>query len=339
MFVIDNLKVGGAEQVFVDIVKLCEFQLDFDVLLITSYNGYQLQLPKGIKVWHLKRKSKYDVISALKLAIIMRKYKMIHVHMRHTFQYLFVVNIFFILRKKFIFHDHYGKIRVDKSKPFGGFQLIKPHIYIGVCQELCDWAVDVWKINKYNVYCLQNIPNLDLIGCDNSFEIQNNGKFVMVGNIKTIKNQLFALKIANELGVEIDFFGNNQDEQYYKLFKSKILSKNLIENCFDIKNEIGKYKLGIFTSLSESGPLVILEYLLCGIPFLAYKTGGIAEILFKYYPDFFMDNFDENLWKQRIVELLENDVVVDREYVLSIIEKEFSRDTYLKRLKQIYSIV
>jgi glycosyltransferase involved in cell wall biosynthesis len=94
--------------------------------------------------------------------------------------------------------------------------------------------------------------------------------------------------------------------------------------------------MGIFTSKSESGPLVVLEYLLCGLPFIAYKTGGISDILYKYFPDFFIDNFDDKIWVKKINKFKLNPPAIDREMVLDIIKTEFNRELYLNRLIKIY---
>jgi glycosyltransferase involved in cell wall biosynthesis len=222
------------------------------------------------------------------------------------------------------------------------YKLFKPNIYIGVCSELINWANDVWKVKVENLFIFQNLPNLELLNnLQNTKHLQNtnqvkNGKLVMVGNIKILKNQLFALNIANSVNMKIDFIGRNQDEAYYAHIKENLNDNIIIEDCSNVNLLLGKYSLGIFTSKSESGPLVILEYLLCDLPFIAYKTGGISDILSIYFPDFFIDNFDENLWIQKINEFRLNPPVIDREMVLKILNTEFNREIYLNRLLKIY---
>ncbi len=112
-----------------------------------------------------------------------------------------------------------------------------------------------------------------------------------------------------------------------------------MENCDDVSVELPKYKLALFTSLSESGPLVLLEYLLCGVPFISYKTGGISEVLSNYFPEFFIDNFDKVEWKERISEFMKNPPKIDKLKVKEILQIEFNRDVYFNRLLKIYNEV
>ncbi len=336
LFVIDNLKIGGAEKVFVDIANLVNYKIEFGVLLITDYEGDAFRLPENVKIIELHRKNKYSIIKVFQLKEVLSEYEIIHIHMRHTFRYLSIVKFIFGLTNKFILHDHYGIINLDKKPPFLMYKLLKPNFYIGVCGELSKWAVEVWKLNPENVFCFQNLPNLDFLKNIQNLEQVKNGKLIMVGNVKSIKNQLFALKIANSINMKIDFIGKNQDDKYYNFLKDNLEDNEIIEDCSNVSSILGKYSLGIFTSKSESGPLVILEYLLCGLPFIAYKTGGISDILSKYFPGFFIDSFEDNLWEKKIYEFILNPPVIDREMVLGIINTEFNRESYLNRLMKIY---
>ena len=336
LFVIDNLKIGGAEKVFVDITNLVNYKIGFDVLLITDFVGDTYKLPENIRKYELHRKNKYSLIKLFQLKRILREYENIHIHMRHTFHYLSIVKFLFVLKNKFILHDHYGKINIDKNPPFLMYKLFKPNFYIGVCSELTKWAVDVWELKTENVFCFQNLPNTEFVKkLQNSNQVKN-GRLVMVGNIKSLKNQFFALKIANSINMKIDFIGRNQDEAYYSLLKENLDDNRIIEDCSNVNVVLDKYSIGIFTSKSESGPLVILEYLLCGLPFVAYKTGGISDVLYKYFPDFFVNSFEEKLWIQKINDFRLNPPIIDRELVLNILNTEFNREIYMNRLLRIY---
>ena len=194
------------------------------------------------------------------------------------------------------------------------------------------------EIDVEKVLFLQNLPNEKLLKNVQFNANDKNGKIVMVGNIKPIKNQLFALNIAKVMKVKIDFIGRNQDETYFQMLNKSLSGNLIIEDCSDVKVELVKYELGIFTSISESGPLVILEYLLCGLPFVCYKTGGISDILSKYYPDFFLETFNENAWVERINYLMNNPPQINLELIKKIIDTEFNRENYYLKLKRLYSI-
>ena len=97
------------------------------------------------------------------------------------------------------------------------------------------------------------------------------------------------------------------------------------------------FKFGLCTSISESGPLVILEYFVAGLPFLSYKTGGIADILYKYVPEYFLDSFEINDWIERHTQLSQNYQRIPKDLIELVLEKEFNRDIYANKLIEIYT--
>jgi glycosyltransferase involved in cell wall biosynthesis len=93
--------------------------------------------------------------------------------------------------------------------------------------------------------------------------------------------------------LELTLIGVNQDLEYFNEVRENLDDNiSLIENCTEPELILPNFDFALMVSKNESGPLVLLEYLLCGVPFIAYKTGGISDILCKYYPDFFINNFD-----------------------------------------------
>ena len=336
LFVIDNLQIGGAEQVFVDIVNLCNYKVDFDVLLITQSVKKEYDLPNNIQVIHLNRVSKYSLLSAFNVYGILRKYSMAHIHMRHTFRYLALVKKIFGLKTEYLFHDHYGSIDIDQSLPFKFASFFKPDFYIGVCPKLQSWAINIWKLPITKTIFLNNLPSLRFENISEYPIAEKNNSLVMVGNIKAIKNQFFALKIALELELKISFIGKNQDNEYFTQLNNQLEGNCILQTCDDVSTELPKYRFGLFTSKSESGPLVLMEYLMMGLPFIAYKTGGISEVLFKYFPDFFIDSFDISIWKERITKFMQSPPIIDKVKVREIVDKEFNREVYFNQLMRIY---
>jgi glycosyltransferase involved in cell wall biosynthesis len=73
-----------------------------------------------------------------------------------------------------------------------------------------------------------------------------------------------------------------------------------------------------------------------GLPFLSHKTGGIAEILSKYVPEYFLENFDLEKWKERYNFLNENYQRIPRGLIEEVLEKEFNREVYAEKLLHIY---
>ncbi len=346
LFVIDNLQTGGAEQVFIDIVNLCNHKIDFDVLLITNIAKIEYLIPSNINVVRLKRKNKFSLCSLFRINKILRNYSVAHIHMRHTYRYLCCVKKLFSLKTKYIFHDHLG-ININKNLPFKYALFNKPDYYIGVSNESCIWANEVWKIDSSRISLFANLPKQSFVDLfEKGFAKNWNSKtisklkVVCVGNLKKGKNQLFAIELSKQLNFKLTLIGNNQDNIYYhKIIKSVESASyiDIIENCNKTEDILGNYDFALMVSENESGPLVLMEYLLAGIPFLAYKTGGISEILVNYFPEFFIDNLDFTVWINRLNSFINERPVVDRNKVLLILNEHFNRELYFNRLLKIYN--
>jgi glycosyltransferase involved in cell wall biosynthesis len=132
-------------------------------------------------------------------------------------------------------------------------------------------------------------------------------------------------------------YGKIKDIDYYNSLKKYILSNNLknrvsfIHNENNIQKELSKYKLGLMTSVSESGPLILIEYLAQSLPFLAHRTGQVANLLKDDLP-FFMDDLDIDKWLDKIPSVLD----YDTRYLTNYYNKFFSPTDYLNKCINIY---
>jgi len=339
LYVIDRIMVGGAEQVFIDIVELLENTIDVEVLIITKTEKSQLQrIPSTVKIHELNRNHKFSLLALWKCKKILSNHDLVHIHLRHSYRYISLIRNLFNLSVKLIFHDHYGKIQIDEKAPFAFYHFLRPDFYIGVSDSLSSWAQSVWRMPSNQTMFLQNLPRRNQrvnLNCQNSelFKCE----FVLVGNIKPIKNQSFAINLVeknNKSSIEI--IGKIQDRSYYdNLEKPSNVNFNLTEdNAFSKLND---FKFGLCTSISESGPLVILEYFVAGLPFLSYKTGGIADILYKYVPEYFLDSFEISDWIERYNQLSQNYQRIPKDLIKLVLEREFNRDVYANKLMEIYT--
>lgn len=344
--VIDTLEVGGAEYVFADLIERYKNTFNYDVLIIRDKVEEDLRTIV-LNFTALNRKSKLSFSSALKLHRIAKKYGILHVHLRHTFRYVAWVRLIFCGRYKIILHDHTGNIDLTFNQhPFIEYKLIKPDYYIGVSNKLKNWSQAKWGIENNKSRVLVNLPFLKFERCFNTVRSINHekvaGTLIHVANIKTIKNQAFAIAFAGSIDRKIDFYGNIQDELYFKGSVEPYLKKNnieLIQNLVIDDTIICKYSFGLCTSISESGPMVLIEYLMSGIPFIAYRTGEIAEHIHEAFPEFFMDNWDIMEWKIRYNQIANYNLNTEEniQKIKILLTKYFNADAYEEGLADIYS--
>jgi glycosyltransferase involved in cell wall biosynthesis len=337
LYVIDRIMVGGAEQVFIDVLNLMKGRVEIFVLLVSETEHSQLSRLNGLAtVFQANRKSKTSLISMVKISKVLKDVDIIHVHLRPTLKYINLIKIIFCIRKTLVFHDHYGAIEIDLKPPTLFCKIPKPDFYIGVSNNLCNWAISSWGFEKENTECLINLSRgtLNQNNLRGKYELQKD--FVLVGNIKPVKNQKFAVELISKLGdVSLDLIGSIQDEEYAKN-SIRIPGINLIDNEINAISLLHNYKFGLCTSVSESGPLVVLEYFISGLPFIAYKTGGISEILFKYVPEYFMEDFELDNWINRYELLAKNYKRIPEELIEKVLNTHFNSEIYAEKLMGIY---
>lgn len=337
LHIIDALNAGGAERICIDLVNLLKKHgQQVSLLLITGGGVLTETINPDVQIISLERKARFSPGKMIRLSDIMAQYDLIHVHMRHNFRYVSLVNLF----KKHpavILHDHSPIVDGNDLRiPFGLDTVFKPDNYIGVSEALTGWAKNQLKLKQENIFLLENTVKRDLL-----FVTDQIAKgLVLVSNIKPAKNQDFILKVLHGTAHHISFYGGVQDESYFSAIQTATTELGLenqvtfVDNVFSVQQELPKYRLGIHTSISESGPLVLVEYLAQHLPFLAYKTGNVAKKLAVEFPEFFLDNLEPASWRERIELLLSGEV--DHDKMDYVFEKYFSEKAYLEKCLQIY---
>ena len=331
--IIDKLDIGGAERVFVDMCNILqENHQDISAMLLLEDKGV-LVVDLKVPIIALNRKNKWSVRTMYKCAKILRQYDVIHCHSRHIYKYIALVNFLFRVKSKIIFQDHYGSIDIDKEIPFLFDSLFKPKYYVGVSKTLNQWAIDALKINENCVFLLQNI-----IKKQHHVPTHNELEFILVSNIKPVKNNMFAIELCKSIDAPLVLIGKNQNKDYFLRLEQELGDKiSINDKVSNAQAIMGKSKIGLHTSKSETGPLVLIEYLAQGLPFLAYETGEVAKILKPHFPEYFIDNFDLEKWKMRL-DLIRNSSP-DTQKMAMVFEQYFGEKQYYIKLLNIYKCV
>lgn len=329
--VIDSLEVGGAERVCIDISNLLiEKEINIAVLTISKNGELHSLLDSRIKTYCLERKSKFNLKTMKKMVAILNSYDIVHIHMRHSYRYVKFSSLLFKLSSKIILHDHFGSIAIDKSIPLFMNNLLKPKFYIGVSNDLIKWAEEKLQISE--TYLLENI-----IVKKNYPSKKQINTIVHVSNISPIKNQLFSIKLIEKTNFNLVIYGKVKDTNYYNSLKSYLSLNNLEDRVSFVHNEkniqevLGRYKLGLMTSVSESGPLVLIEYLAQSLPFVAHNTGEVANMISDELP-FFLDDFNLEKWLEKITQVLNDDSINLTDFYY----KFFSPSSYTNKCLEIY---
>lgn len=334
LHVIDRLEVGGAERVFLDLTKLLlEENLEIDTLLISEKGPLFEHIDSRAKKVFLNRKNKYNLLKMLECASICANYDLIHVHMRHTYAYVKLSQIVSFKKFKIIFHDHFG----DTTVPKGLRSVFKPRYYIGVSEAQINWATSCLKVSEKKCFLLKNTVIPEKSETSNSGE---RGEWVVVSNIRPIKNVDLAIRLANKMGKKLTIYGNAFDDSYSKSLLESIEhlpDVNIVQNKTNVQPLLNNYKLALHTSFSETGPLVLMEYLAQGVPFLAHYTGEVANTLNKDLPECFVHSLKIHDWVKAIENLESNPP--DHEKLKTLFHKNFGPVNYVNQCLKIYENV
>jgi glycosyltransferase involved in cell wall biosynthesis len=338
LHVIDRLDIGGAEKVFLTITSLLkEKRIDVQVLLFNAEGALFQHIDQRISKHILNRRNKYSMATLQRANKICCRFDIVHVHMRHCYGYIHLARLLFRGRYKLILHDHFGNIQVDKSVPLK-LKLLTPEFYIGVSQSLYSWAISQLKTDAEKTFLLRNTVQVQN-GPKNESN-KSESSWLMISNFRQVKNIEFAVSLFKKLNYKLDIYGQIVDEEYYRKIQHLVGDSNnirLITNTSSVDLLEGNYDFAIHTSQSESGPLVLMEYLAHGIPFVAYETGEVATIVKEELPTLFMQSFVEHDWFERIQEIQKQKDIGTK--LKRVFNEKFSTENYIQNCLSIYNTV
>ena len=320
MHVIDSLAPGGAERMLVDIVNnIDRDNFSVSVCITRSNHALSKELHQDIPFMALDRKWRFDPKGFTRLKQFSNKQKVdiYHVHSRSTLKFLLTTRLLGFCRSPIVFHDHFGSLHIDNSVPLWfKYQGVKQLAhYIGVCDGLGKWAANASvpgemisvigngldlgrfeNISPLNLHKRLDIPADKLIG-------------IAVGTIRADKGIDLLIDACSHFPEkDLPHFvivGKEIDDAFNDLCKKKIVELGLGEyfHCVGVQENALSWIKGadfaVMSARSESGPLVLIEYMLCKVPFAAFNVGWVSNLIYQYFPNFFSEPCDtEQLYQQ-----------------------------------------
>lgn len=347
--IIDQLNVGGAERVLVTLSNLLHKNGHSVTVLTTVTKGpLAAQLHKEIAVINLQRKWKWNPVKMLQLVRIIKAFDIVHVHSSYNLRYIYLALKLFALRKPIFFHEHFGDIETNKNVYWHQRLIYPKTILIAVSRSIEQWALQGLKMDSKRVFRLPNTVHVIQPG---EVKKQDAGKvinLVLVANIRPTKNIEFALELLKELNAKNTFYltiiGKPTELVYLQSLQQKIKqlqltgSVNFIFDADEIQPMLHQFDVGIHTAKSESGPLVLIEYLAQGLAFVSFNTGEVVQQVKEELPEFVVDDFNTTSWIEKIGFLLDakNSLSI-RDKMQKTFKANFSEEEYYKRCMNIYN--
>ena len=325
MHVIDGLRLGGAERMLVDLANAsAENGHEVSVCVTRTEAELGSELHPGVPLWILGRRKRFDWPAMRRFAAKIRdeKIEVLHAHQRSTFAFLAVLKTLGMLQVPIVLHDHYGQIEIDTSVPawfrFWGRFFIGH--YVGVYARLAEWAaasgVARTRIDEIgNAQDLRRLAQAPAKDLRREFSIRADELIgITVAGLRPEKgiHVLLAALARRESArpIKILIVGGTRDTAYVKQCRAQCASLRLEETVIftderaDVPGLIKGADFALLPSISESGPLVLIEYLSGGLPFVATRVGDISNRVASLGVPEFVAPDDSGAFAQKLDRLL-----------------------------------
>lgn len=296
LYAIDSLNLGGKECLTVQYANKIKKLGIKSYILVTRCGGPLEDLLESSDYFVVERNNKFDIKALIQIRnyIISKEINIVHSQSFRTSYLINIIRIIFQLKFVHICHNHAPSFNNVKN-------ILIPYKY--TAPILLDAYIDVYKenVNKFlssvlfkkeNAYWVNN--GIDLSNFNSPLYLSKKEKFkvkfIYVGNIHPRKNHIglieAMLKIRSIDKIHLTFISSSKQiyREYFNDMIEKLndkiykLSYSVVWDCININSILNKHDVGIITSLNESGPLVLAEYMAAGLPFIATDTGDITKL-------------------------------------------------------------
>lgn len=346
--IIDRLHTGGAERVLVTLANIFHQQGHaVTVITLVEQGPLAAQLLPGIHQINLGRQQKLNPVTMYRLVQAIKNIDIVHVHSSFNMRYVFLAGKLFNLQKAIFFHEHFGDIDIDTSVKWHQRYIYPKTIMICVSRRIAEWALQHLPVDARNVFVLHNIV-VKKEGLPKRMA-QNNGytKLVIVSNIRPTKNIEFAIELLNRLKQSrpctLTIIGKKVDTAYYDELMALIEkyqlrnSVHILDGVDEVQTLLHEFDIAVHTAKSESGPLVLIEYLAQSLPFVTYNTGETVLQVRDELPGCIAQTFELEEWENKIEQILLQEREITEQQLQTIFERQFSTEAYYQHCMKIYN--
>jgi len=300
MHVIDSLEIGGAERMLVEIANASAADgKEVFVCVTRSLTTLACGLHPKIRLMALNRRRRVSLPAMRRFASASYRHNVdvFHAHGRSTLSFVAAARTLRLTRVPVVFHDHYGSIETETSIPYWFELWGRHHIaqYVGVNGKLADWAAGA-GILRERIHIIDNALKLshsNLGGTPPPSTLRQRFGIgselplgIVVGGIRPDKGidvLLNAIAVSQHRGAfKILLVGGERDSVYAAALRAQCSELGLEQTAIfagqraDAAALLSECDFAVLPSRSESGPVVLIEYMAAGLPFVATRVGSIA---------------------------------------------------------------
>lgn len=297
LHVIDSLAPGGAERMLVDLANATVARdLRVSVCVTRDRTDLACELRPEIALTVLGRRRRFQLRPLRRLAELVERsgVGLIHAHGRSTASLAVALRLLGGLERPIVLHDHYG-VELDPRIPLWLRWLGSRRIahYVGVYPRHAEWA-RATGVPEERISVIENALDLDRLGraepvdLRSIFPISARRRIgLVVGGLREEKGidvLIEAFAGAEQRGRAALLVAGGPRQAGYEAKCRQLVAKLGLgrEVLFlgerdDVPSLIRSADFAVVPSRSESGPLVLIEYLAAGLPFVATRVGAVAQ--------------------------------------------------------------
>ncbi|GEN76151.1 glycosyltransferase [Chryseobacterium hagamense] len=301
LHIINSLETAGAEKLILDSIPLYrELGIEADVLLLWDHDcPFTLALKKlnCCKIHIISKspnkKNVYNPLAVFRIRKIIKQYDIAHVHVFPSQYFAVFANILNKSKTKLVLTEHNtlnGRMKVKVLKPIERFIYSKYEKIICITDEVKNIYLDYLEEFSRKFITINNGVDINQINKNKAYRKSDFGYheedqlLIMVARFNIQKDQDTVIKSLVGLPVDYKLLLVGDGERRMELEKL-VIALNLSErvNFLGIRSDVySLYKMCDFAVLSshwEGFGLVAVEAMACGIPIIASKVDGLAQIV------------------------------------------------------------
>ena len=325
LHIINNLEMGGAEKLIIDILPLMVKKgIEVELLLLTKKDSVHEEIleSSGVRIRHTDINSIYSLFQILAIKRNISGFDLVHTHLFPTQYWYVFARIFKVSRVPSLTTEH--STNNNRRGKFL-FKLLDRFIYNQYKKIICisegtkisllNWipklmdkstvisnGINLDKYKKAKPYLKKDLLN-------NVDQEQNSKFIVMVARMDHQKDHLTLIKAATQLpsNYHILLVGDGVNRHEYENIVRNLSISNRI-HFLGIRNDVGEIlktcDLFVLSSNWEGFGLAAVEAMAAGLPVIVSNVSGLKDVVGDAGITF--PKGDENVLAQTIIETLEN---------------------------------
>ena len=362
LHVIGGLGLGGAERMMIELANASVRDgYRVSVCVTKSVTTLRSALDPAINCFILRRQRKLEARGFATVAQYVRDQHVdvVHAHERSGMKFLLPLAASGLIRVPILMHDHYGTIETDGRIPLwfrlGHVVLAK---YIGVYERLTEWALEAGMRdsrtltipNAINIEALDSVSPKDLraelsLPADHMLALHVS----TLRRDKAIETMLEGLaRSKNKDRVHIAVAGTPSEAEYVAQCKFDRTRFGVEQHVTflggrtDVPSLLKGVDFAVFSSDTEAGPLVLLEYLAASLPIVSTRVGETGRRLAGAGVEGFVEPRDVAGFARELDRIVELDAERRRQRAAlgrEVVQRDFDIRSVMPRWYSLYAEV